>query len=209
MIIDILVTMIVFPWGGMVMMFPMLLAAPGFKENKRSLLEVVIIFCYPAFIFLGYLIFNRPYFGISPGTIFLISAALCLGAISLFDLRRLTINAFRGIANTGYHKTASKVYWNGKVIHQASPDHFEILSEHYAAFARDKQHAYCQGKPIAGADAASFMALDDGYAKDESRVYRYNHMTGMVVVEDADPKTFVPPPKKAAAFFDEEDSNPQ
>ena len=97
--------------------------------------------------------------------------------------------------SAGYQEKDGKITFNGKEI---TDKHFIVLND---AFAKDSLYVYYKEKSIAGADVASFTALDEWYAKDKNRVYYCNesrdgrnyYMTKyqeIAVVEKADPASF-------------------
>lgn len=97
--------------------------------------------------------------------------------------------------SSGYQENNGKKTFNGKEI---TDKHFVVLNE---SFAKDSLYAYYKEKSIAGADVASFRAIDDAYGKDRNRVYycdesrdgKNYYMTKyqvVTVVEQADPVSF-------------------
>lgn len=76
----------------------------------------------------------------------------------------------------GYHVRGDKVYYlhsfpgDAFEIEDADPDSFQALDQTYA---RDKSTVYVGGRPLPGADAATFELLDrPGFAKDAHHVYQ-------------------------------------
>lgn len=76
----------------------------------------------------------------------------------------------------GYHVTDDKVYYlnafPGKAfeINSADAATFKALD---VSYGRDKSSVYINGRPLPGADPASFALLDrPGFAKDRNRVYQ-------------------------------------
>lgn len=52
-------------------------------------------------------------------------------------------------------------------------------------YSKDKNHIYCQGQVVTGADLETFEPLGGGYAKDQNQVYYFDS-----VVDGASPDTF-------------------
>ncbi len=121
----------------------------------------------------------------------------------MFNLRKWvakTLLVLTGImpllrCSSGYQQKDGKITFNGKEITDKS---FVVLND---VFAKDSLYAYYKEKSIAGADIASFSAVDDSYAKDKNRVYycdefrdgKNYYMTKyqeISVVEKADPASF-------------------
>ena len=64
--------------------------------------------------------------------------------------------------------------WSGyfnRVLEGADPNSFEVLKNKF--YGKDKNLVFFRGDKIPGADASSFISVDDLYAKDKSRGY-YN-----------------------------------
>lgn len=90
-----------------------------------------------------------------------------------------------GSANyEGYARDARRVYFGGRprVIRGADPASFQVMAHLYA---RDRTHAYLEGKRIEGAEAATFEVITELYAKDANHVFYAGSL-----VEGADPSTF-------------------
>lgn len=77
--------------------------------------------------------------------------------------------------STGYRKDGNAVYyeyWNeGSGSHKdkldADPETFEVLKDD--SYAKDKKRVFYNGDVIKGADAATFEALNEWYAKDKNK----------------------------------------
>ncbi len=66
--------------------------------------------------------------------------------------------------SSGYKKEGDKVFFDGKEVGKD----FKVLND---VFAKDDSAAYFKHSSIAGADIATFTALDMNYAKDKNAVY--------------------------------------
>jgi hypothetical protein len=79
--------------------------------------------------------------------------------------------------STGYEKEANAVYyksWNegsgsSKYTLDADPQTFRVLKN--SNYAKDKQKVFYKGIVIEGADATTFEALEEGYARDKNHGY--------------------------------------
>jgi hypothetical protein len=69
-------------------------------------------------------------------------------------------------------KGSSAVYWSDGEVLSDDPEHFAIISnaDHYL-FTKDTGTVHVNGKPIHGADPATFRVLEGPYASDNARVY--------------------------------------
>lgn len=101
---------------------------------------------------------------------------MCLAAVTLLPAcsRDQPPNSLFDAA--GYHVRGDKVYYlasfPGKAseISGADAPSFKAFDDTYA---KDRSSAYFDGRPIPGADAASFGVLDrNGFAKDRNHVYQ-------------------------------------
>lgn len=71
-------------------------------------------------------------------------------------------------------KDSAAVYWSDGEVLSEDPAHFAIISsaDHYL-FTKDATTVHLNGNPIAGADPATFEALQDPYARDGVRVHYF------------------------------------
>ena len=67
--------------------------------------------------------------------------------------------------SSGYEKKNGKITFNGKEI---TDRNFMVLNE---VFAKDSSTAYYKEHPFRSADVATFIAVDNHYAKDKNKVY--------------------------------------
>ena len=104
------------------------------------------------------------------------------------------------VEDLGYYltKRADGQIYNGDqplILDGTKPDYttFKVLAapEGGMMIFKDKNNAFNDFSPIAGADSATFEIIDDNYEKDKNHVY---HIGGMM--QDADPKTFEILPSK-------------
>lgn len=103
-------------------------------------------------------------------------AAVCLIAVALLGscARDKPPNSL--FESAGYHIRGDTVYYLAAFpgeafeISAAEPDSFEALD---ATYARDRSTVYVSGRPLLGADAATFELLERrGFARDRNHVYR-------------------------------------
>ncbi len=103
--------------------------------------------------------------------------------------------SFSRCGGSGYQKDGDKVFYNGKEV---SKD-LQVLSDE---FAKDSTDAYYKIYSIAGADVATFTALDKNYAKDKNTVYYCDEYregvnyyltkkSNIIHVKGAEPASFV------------------
>jgi len=118
MIIDIVVTLLLLFWplvfGTSFMMFD----APGSTNDVSTILFVIAVLCYPVYIFLLYWVFRGNYFGLSGRLMTIVSVGFVM-VVSATFYGRLTVNALRGVKNTGITITDDTVYHDGKALQSA------------------------------------------------------------------------------------------
>lgn len=191
-VLHIIITLLLAPWGGFVIMSPMMFAAPGFQDNKRSILSAMLFLGYPVIIFVILKLFNFHYFGIAATSWLLWSSVIVAIIILISGIPKLLYNINRGISNTGYFKTETSVYLYGRIIPDALPDTFKAFEED-STYAIDEQHVFYNGKIISEADSATFQPIKieakeetfPVYWKDKKHVY----IDGKIL-EDCDGATF-------------------
>ena len=88
----------------------------------------------------------------------------------------------------GLSKDSSAVYWTDGDVLSDDPAHFAIVSntDHYL-FTKDSRTIQVNGKPIAGADPATFRVLQGAYGQDAGNVYYFSDP-----VRNADAPSFRP-----------------
>jgi hypothetical protein len=95
-----------------------------------------------------------------------------------------------GVLSGAYARDEHGVYYFTDRVNDAATTSFEVLAD--SSFARDAARAYWMGKPIPGADAATFRVLNANFECSADSVRAYYQDTAIVA---ADPRTF--PPGKA------------
>lgn len=85
-------------------------------------------------------------------------------------------------------KDGNAVYRSDGTVLSDDPAHFAIISntDHYL-FTRDSRVVAVNGKPVAGADPATFRVLGGAYARDDRRVFYFTDQ-----IADADLTSFHP-----------------
>lgn len=191
-LIHIIITLILLPWGGFVMMSPMMFAAPGFQDNKSSILSTMLFLGYPVIIFAVLKLFDFNYFGLAASSWLLWSSVIIAIIILISGTPKLLYNINRGIPNTGYFKTETSVYLNGRIVTDALPHNFKAFEDD-STYAIDENHVFYNGKIINKADPTTFLPVKIEtqeeifplYWKDNQHVY----INGKVL-ENCDAATF-------------------
>lgn len=171
MILDTLVLLMLLPWPLVVMMSPMLIAAPAAVDRRSNLLMVSAMALYPLFIALLYLWAGRPFFSIAAATCFQLTLAACGPLLFIYGLPRMLWNNLRGISNIGYVATKKAVYLDGRRLWGARPLSFCTPSLPFSPYAHDAQRVYFKTRYLSEAQAASFVDLGDGFAHDAQTVF--------------------------------------
>ncbi len=164
--LNILVTFLCMPWPALIMMSPMMIAAPGFATKKSSILMAMVFFCYPAFIFIVLHLIGYRFYGTNP--LWWAGVAVALGTLVsiLYRLPQQLVNICRGISNYGYFITRNTVYYNGQHLTDSDARTFTNFNER-GYYSKDKNHVYYTDKKLADADAAMFQPL----ANDDTHSY--------------------------------------
>lgn len=78
------------------------------------------------------------------------------------------------LLDAGLAKDSVAVYWSDGTVLSNDPAHVAIVSNtgHYL-FAKDGRTVYVNGKPISGADPASFRVLQGAYSTADQRVFYF------------------------------------
>ena len=88
----------------------------------------------------------------------------------------------------GLSKDSAAVYWTDGGVLSRDPGHFAIVSNNdQYLFTKDSGAVQVNGKPIAGADPATFHVLAGAYAQDARRVFYFTD-----AIANADAATFHP-----------------
>ncbi|WP_375578537.1 DKNYY domain-containing protein [Marivirga tractuosa] len=185
--VNIVATILLFPWPAIVIMSPMMIAARGFSNDKSSIIITILFFIYPALIFLLIKLFGFKFYGTEPlawGVGFSIAAVII---IQLYGLPRMLSNLYSNIPNEGYHITTDKVYKNGIPLKEADPQTFTSLEgTHF--YSKDAYRVYADFTIIKNADAPSFGAVEGSngiYWKDKNSAYSQWER-----IKDSDGETF-------------------
>ncbi|MDF2456851.1 MAG: rane protein [Cytophagaceae bacterium] len=174
MFINIAVTLLCLPWGPMIMMSPMMIAAEDFANSKSAIIQAIVFFLYPAFIFLLLKLTGLKFYGTNPIWWALATFATGILVTIAYGLPQKLYNASRGISNYDYFIYQDEVYFNGDRIKGADAKTFT----HYNAFSyysKDKNHVYYENKKLSDADAPTFGPLlndeAQNYWRDKHHAY--------------------------------------
>jgi hypothetical protein len=157
--INIIVTVLLVLWGGVLMMSPMMIVAEGIRDNRGSLLFAMAILGYPIAVFGIVKLLGLPYFGMNVTGWLVAVTAIWLVVILLYGLPGMFWNAGKGISNNGYFASANAAYYNGSRIRQADAQSFKVLGDN--RYAADKRSVFYYGKVIKEADPISFEPLPE------------------------------------------------
>jgi len=166
--LNILVTLILIPWPAVLMMSPMMMAAPDMRNRKSSLWTVTVLLSYPVIVFAVLKLTGYPFWGMDAGQ-WLIGVSIVSGiVILLYGLPGMLINLNRGIQNDGYFKNTTSVFYDGKKIAEADPVSFTIIEEGQW-YAKDNKHVFYMGTVVEDADPMTFIpvktAEEDAWGK--------------------------------------------
>ncbi len=180
--LSILATLLCMPWPAMVMMSPMMIAAPGFATKKSSILLAMVFFIYPAFVFILLYIIGFSFYGLDP--LWWAAAFLLAGSLVsfLYKLPLQLYNLFRGISNYDYFMHKDCVYLNGEQIRGADAKTFTHYNNR-GYYSKDQNHVYYSTRKIKDADAATFGPLTNdstnSYWHDKQHAYfTWKRITG-------------------------------
>jgi hypothetical protein len=172
--LSILATLLCVPWPAMIMMSPMMIAAPGFATEKSSILFAMAFFIYPAFAFILLYAIGFLFYGMNPlwwAVAFLLAGSLIA---LLYKLPMQLYNLFQGISNYDYCIQNDCIYLNGEKIKNADVKTF-IHYNNRGYYSKDKNHVYYSTKKIKDADAATFGPLTNdntnSYWHDKQHAY--------------------------------------
>ena len=199
-IVNIVYTLLLMLWGGMIVMSPMMIAAHGFRDSKSSIVTAVVFIGSPVLAFGLLHLLGYHYFGMSAGHWFLGTALLSGLIISIYGLPGMLLNLQKGVPNSGYFTKGAIVYLDGRKIKEADAESFEVLTldEYYA---KDHTYVFLYGNVIAEADPYTFAAvkppvndLEEAVASNQTPVYwrdAHNVYYRGKIVENADSKSFI------------------
>ena len=172
MTIDIVLTVMILGWPGLIMFSPMIFDAPGSEHDKSRILFLLLIILYPTLIFVVYKLVGATYFHLSAKWPLLVTILITAYVVMLFGYPRYIYNAWQGIDDTGYFVAKDAVYFGGVRLKTASAASFEKIGDRYSDYARDARQVYFQGKVLAGADPASFAPVQSSlFWQDKHHVY--------------------------------------
>ena len=136
------------------MMSPMLVAAEGFEDRLSLIITALIVIGYPVVIFGLYKIFDLRFYGTNPNS-WLIGFSIVIVLIYFaYGLPGMLLNLKKGIPNSGYFKTETEVYRNGKIIKEADPTTFDVIDD--SNYSKDNNSVFYYSEKVIGADAGSF-----------------------------------------------------
>ncbi|WP_444996200.1 DKNYY domain-containing protein [Aliikangiella sp. IMCC44359] len=160
--INIVITLVLLYWPAMLMMSPMMFAAPGFDNDKKGIVTTLLFMCYPIGVFLLLWGLGGNYFGMSGFKLAGICALINLLVFWFFGYFKLLFNLQKGITNSGYSVTDNQAYFSAKLIPGADSSSFKILEDETglparADYAADKNNLYYQGKLVEGASVENLQ----------------------------------------------------
>jgi hypothetical protein len=194
-VINIIVTLALLYWPVVMMMSPMMFAAPGADDNKGAIFTAFFFMSYPVTIFLLLGVLGGKYFGFNSFVLALISAIVVFFVLSFFGYTGMMSNVIRGIPNSGYGVVGNTVYYNADPIVGADAESFNAYkSEDYHndysvdQYAADNQYLYFRGKPLPGIRLENLIGkivAYDFYWLNDTQVIRNGE-----VIAGLDPQTF-------------------
>jgi hypothetical protein len=189
-VINIIVTLTLLYWPVVVMMSPMMFAAPGSEDDKGALINGILFMSYPVVIFIVLGVFGGKYFGMSSFILAFVSAVIVFVVLSFFGYTSMVVNVIRGIPNSGYGVVGQTVYYNADPILEADPASFKAYKrEDYHnefsvdLYAVDNQYLYFRGKPLANVSvknlSGKIIAYDFYWLNDTQVIKRGEVMEGL------------------------------
>jgi hypothetical protein len=190
-----MLTILLIPWVGIVLMSPMMVAAGGFKDNLSAIGTAMFLLGYPVILFAALTILGGQYFGMEAHTWLIGSLIVTIGIFLLYKFPGMLLNLLRGIPNSGYFISDIRVYFDGAQIPKAHPGSFETLTID-ARYAKDHFHLFFNGRlvknadpitfaPVTTAENQSFTDSRPSYWKDKAHVFYEGKM-----IKNADPESF-------------------
>lgn len=173
-LINILGTLLLLPWPGIIMMSPMLICSEGFSEEKTSILTGLLVLNYPFLFFVLLHLLDQPFYGTR--TIWwAVGCLLISGSLTIaYGLPRMLVNSVASVPNHGLHQTDKHVYFHGRRIRGADPETFMNFEEQNDYYSKDANSVFYGTKRLKLADAPSFQPAGDQWGvfwKDGNRVY--------------------------------------
>ncbi len=185
-------------WGGMIIMSPMMYAAEFYDKEVSNIYSfaAMLLFPVPLLMIMSYFNYQLLSFDSAKVAKFVtVIAFLVLYASGSFTK---LLNLHKGINNSGYTITESKIYYNAKVLEQADITSFSLLtnddlldrvSRHdISGYATDKNHLYSKGAVVKNFSPKNirFLVLQDrAFLVNDSEVLTGNH-----ILEKAIPERF-------------------
>jgi hypothetical protein len=204
LLLQIFITGLLLFWPMVLFISVMMFDAPGSTEEIGNIVFALAVVFYPVLIGLGVFLFNFPLWKIPPK--YVLAATLVVPALGafLFGYPHMLKTRLAGLPTRGYFVKEAKVYHAGRRV-EADAATFKPFSEEEGLgrsdYARDNQKVFVRGKPIPGADPATFHFLGEShrYQADKDRVYHEGK-----VLDGADVATFAmmrTPDNKPTEFY--------
>lgn len=172
--LSIVVSFICLPWQALIMMSPMMIAAPDFSNKKSSILTAMIFFSYPGIIFILLYVSGYSFYGTDPFWWSVATGASGILVSIFYGLPLQFLNLYLGIANYDYFIKGRNAYLNGKRIKGADTNTFTHFNKR-GYYSKDALHVYYNTGRLKNADAPTFqpVANDDtkNYWHDKNNVY--------------------------------------
>ncbi|OUS74106.1 hypothetical protein B5G52_01805 [Pseudoalteromonas sp. A601] len=194
-VMSIITTFALMAWPLIVMMSPMMLAAPGAQDSKTAVLSAMLFLLYPVAIFILLGLFEVNYLGFNGFLLAKISAVVVCVIFVVFGYSSLFINMVKGVPNSGYAVVNDTVYFSGNELTEADPDSFttydrqDYENEHSASlYASDKHSFYYFGKRVGNVDSRNITGRLIGHT-----LYWFNDTQVILrnqIIEAANPHTF-------------------
>lgn len=160
-------------WGGLIMMSPMMFATESYDKELSSIytFAAMLLFPVPLLMIMSY--FDYTFLSINSIKVATFVAVIAFIVLSISGSFTKLLNLHKGINNSGYTITDSKIYHNAKVLEQAdiasfaplsNDDLLDRVSRHEIdGYATDENHVYYNGKVIENFSPknARFIALQD------------------------------------------------
>ena len=194
-VINIIVTLALLYWPMVVMMSPMMFAAPGATDDKGMILTAVFFMFYPVTMFLLLGGLGGKYFGLNSFALALVSTFIVFFVLSFFGYTGMISNVIKGIPNSGYGVVGNTVYYNADPIIGADVESFNTYkSEDYQndysvnQYAVDNQSLYFRGQSLPDVRIENLVGqviAYEFYWLNDTQVIKNGE-----IIEGLDPKTF-------------------
>lgn len=194
-VINIIVTLALLYWPVVLMMSPMMFAAPGADDDKGTIFTTFFFLSYPVTIFLLLGVLGGKYFGLNSFALALVSAVVVFFVLSFFGYTGMISNVIKGIPNSGYGVVGNTVYYNADPIIGADVESFKAYkSEDYQndysvdQYAVDNQYLYFRGQSLPDVHRENLVGkviAYEFYWLNDTQVIKNGE-----VMADLDPQTF-------------------